>query len=424
MAVEGWEEVKLKDIAEYRRGSFPQPYGLPKWYDEENGYPFVQVFDIDKNLRLKPQTKNKISEEAAQQSVFIGKGTLIVSIQGSIGRIAITQYDAYVDRTVLLFKRFLKPLNKIFFANALQCLFEIEKVRAPGGTIKTITKEVLSDFSINLPPLPEQKKIAEILGSVDDAIAKTEAVIAQTERVKQGLLQQLLTCGIGHTKFKQTEIGEIPESWEYIPLGNIIAELRAGVSVNSENRMKATNESGILKTSAVTYGCFLPQEHKTILEHELERAKVNPKQNSIIFSRMNTPTLVGASVYIEKDYPDLFLPDRLWLFVPQDCKEFNMHWLSYLLGAPFMRDIISGIATGTSGSMKNISKKKLLNLHIPLPNNEEQKRIVKKLYCIDNMIFKIENKLKKLQILKSGLMSDLLTGRMRVNATKTDEVAA
>ena len=68
--------------------------------------------------------------------------------------------------------------------------------------------------ALPLPPLPEQKKIAAILSSVDEAIQATEAVIEQTRRVKDGLLQDLLTRGIGHSRFKQTEIGEIPESWE------------------------------------------------------------------------------------------------------------------------------------------------------------------------------------------------------------------
>lgn len=109
-----WETAKLINIADYRRGSFPQPYGLAKWYDEFNGMPFIQVFDVDDNMRLKATTKNKISKLASKQSVFIGKGTLIVTLQGSIGRVAITQYDAYIDRTLLLFEKFYMDIDKVF----------------------------------------------------------------------------------------------------------------------------------------------------------------------------------------------------------------------------------------------------------------------------------------------------------------------
>jgi len=126
-----WEVKELRDVAVYRRGSFPQPYGLPKWYDEQNGMPFVQVFDVDDNLKLKPATKQKISDAAKDKSVFVKEGSIVLTIQGSIGRIAITQYDAYVDRTLLIFKSFLIPLDKWYFMYIVYQLFQIEKQKAP-----------------------------------------------------------------------------------------------------------------------------------------------------------------------------------------------------------------------------------------------------------------------------------------------------
>ncbi|TGA73263.1 restriction endonuclease subunit S [Aliivibrio fischeri] len=188
-----WEEVKLNDLALYRRGSFPQPYGNPEWVDEVNGYPFIQVFDIDKNMKLKKATKTKISDAAIDKSVFIEAGTVIVSLQGSIGRVAITQYDAYVDRTVLLFQSFKRKMDTIYFAYAIQELFEIEKEKAPGGTIKTITKQVLSNFTIKVPTHYEQQKIASVLTAADKDIELLEAKLAHLKQEKKALMQQLLT---------------------------------------------------------------------------------------------------------------------------------------------------------------------------------------------------------------------------------------
>ncbi|WP_272519406.1 restriction endonuclease subunit S [Providencia sp. PROV195] len=193
-AFEGnWEEVKLDDLALYRRGSFPQPYGNPEWVDEVNGYPFIQVFDIDKNMKLKKATKTKISDAAIDKSVFIEAGTVIVSLQGSIGRVAITQYDAYVDRTVLLFQSFKRKMDTIYFAYAIQELFEIEKEKAPGGTIKTITKQVLSNFTIKVPTHYEQQKIASVLIAADKEIELLQAKLAHFKQEKKALMQQLLT---------------------------------------------------------------------------------------------------------------------------------------------------------------------------------------------------------------------------------------
>lgn len=100
------EKIELNKLANYRRGSFPQPYTNKKWYGGKNSKPFVQVIDVNDNLKLHEQTKERISEIAQPKSVFVPKGSIIVTLQGSIGRVAITQYDSYVDRTLLILTDF------------------------------------------------------------------------------------------------------------------------------------------------------------------------------------------------------------------------------------------------------------------------------------------------------------------------------
>lgn len=182
---------KLKDIADYRRGSFPQPYGNPKWYGGDGSLPFVQVIDVAKNLRLYNSTKQRISRLAQSKSVFVPKDSILITLQGSIGKVAITQYDAFVDRTLLIISNLKKDVDKYYFAYALQDKFNEEKRKAPGGTIKTITKNALSEFQIKLPKKDIQKKQSSILQKIDKDIYIINLKLSELSKFKQFLLQNM-----------------------------------------------------------------------------------------------------------------------------------------------------------------------------------------------------------------------------------------
>ena len=186
-----WEERKLGEHAKYRRGSFPQPYGNKEWYDGEGAMPFVQVVDVTNKLTLVENTKQKISKLAQSKSVFVPKGTVVVTLQGSIGRVAITQYDSFVDRTLLIFEDYEKETDEWFWAYTIQKKFEIEKLKAPGGTIKTITKEALSSFDVHLPQFKEQAKIGSFFKQLDDTIALHQRKLDLLKEQKKGFLQKM-----------------------------------------------------------------------------------------------------------------------------------------------------------------------------------------------------------------------------------------
>ena len=188
---ECWKEVKLGEICTYRRGSFPQPYGLPEWYDEEHGMPFIQVADVNDNMTINLDTNRHISDMAKNRSVFIPEGTLIVTLQGTIGRVAITTYDAYIDRTLLVIQNISDCVLKEFLMYAIYMKFDVEKQTADGSIIKTITKETLTDFSIYLPSIHEQQRIVNLLRSFDRRLENSVTVFAELHRFRSSLLQQL-----------------------------------------------------------------------------------------------------------------------------------------------------------------------------------------------------------------------------------------
>ena len=165
------------------------------------------------------------------------------------------------------------------------------------------------------------------------------------------------------------------QRWPMTELGKIIDELESGVSVNSTSRQTTEGEIGILKTSCVTAGIFQPEEHKAVVPDELTRVRCPVRRNTIVISRMNTEALVGANAYVDSDYPNLFLPDRLWQTVISR-EDVEVRFVQWMLASSTCRSRISAVCGGTSGSMKNISKPQLLAVQIPLPPLALQQEIV------------------------------------------------
>ncbi len=192
---QAWQRVRLGTY-KYRRGSFPQPYGNSQWYSD-NGMPFVQVYDVGENFKLNQKTKQKISKIAQPMSVFVPKNSVIITLQGTIGRVALTQYDCYCDRTILIFdNNTLNGVNKYFFVLSLFTKFEEEKRKADGSIIKTITKQTLKDFEILLPPLDEQIAIANILSALDSEIISLKNKKRQFDNIKKALNHDLMSAKI------------------------------------------------------------------------------------------------------------------------------------------------------------------------------------------------------------------------------------
>ena len=195
--LEGKDGVEMKtlgEIAKYRRGSFPQPYGNREWYDGKGAMPFVQVADVEEyGRKLKERTKQYISTLAMPKSVYAPKGTVIVTLQGSIGKVAITQYDSYIDRTLGIFEGYRIDIDKIYFALQLEKIFSIKKEKARGGTIKTITKEEFTNFLIPVPSLVRQKLIVDILDKFEASIQNLEAQLAGREKQYEYYRNKLLT---------------------------------------------------------------------------------------------------------------------------------------------------------------------------------------------------------------------------------------
>lgn len=212
--------------------------------------------------------------------------------------------------------------------------------------------------------------------------------------------------------YKQSEVGIIPEDWGVSTLRAAFPKLEAGVSVNSDNM--TSSKYHVLKTSAVHNGIVDPAEVKPVIKADYSRLKCPLVQGSIIISRMNTPVLVGECGYVKNAPIDVYLPDRLWQIQNPKDSDYNFEWLNYLLNTKRYRDAVRATATGTSNSMKNISKERLMEIDIPCPSLDEQNRISAALSDIDTLIANLEKLIAKKKAIKQGTMQEVLSGKRRL----------
>ncbi|MER8639300.1 restriction endonuclease subunit S [Mesorhizobium sp. M1365] len=282
--------------------------------------------------------------------------------------------------------------------------WDVDKIKSSegnGSTMIHVTKGAIEQRALNLPPLSEQRRIAEVLRSVGEAFAIASEAFEQAQRTLLLFAEKLL-------------VADAELDGEEKRLGDLIASLDAGVSVNSEGRPMNGGEFGILKTSCVSAGVFDPKEHKAVLDNERARVRVQPTANSIIISRMNTIDLVGANAFVAHNHPNLFLPDRLWLLKTNSAA--RCRWLGYYMKTAKFREQIVDIASGTSGSMKNISKGRLAELLLHVPDMQRQDDAIKILSSVEEIALSAWKVLQSHQKMRKSLSYDLLSGRVRALA--------
>ena len=350
----GVEFKELGEVAEYRRGSFPQPYGETKWYDGENSMPFVQVGDVANNMRLVTDTKQKISKHAQPKSVFVPAETVVVTLQGSIGRVAITQYDSYVDRTLAIFEKYKIEIIKKYFAYQLERKFGIEKEFARGSTIKTITKEELTKFPIPLPPLPIQQEIVTILDTFTALDASLQAELEARRKQYEHYRNQLLNFEGKEVEWKTLgEVGKFIRGKRFVK-NDIVTE---GVPCIHYGEMYTYYKTWTKKT-------------KSFLEPEkAEKLRLAKPGDVIIVTAGETIEDIGNAVAWLGE-TNVVIHDACFAY----SHSFNPKFVSYFFQTDIFRSQIRKHIS--SSKISAILESGLSHAKIPVPPLSEQERIV------------------------------------------------
>lgn len=257
------------------------------------------------------------------------------------------------------------------------------------------------DFKIHLPPLHEQRRIAEILSSVDEAIAATRVVIEQTRKVKQGVLKRLLTKGIGHTHFKQTEIGEIPEGWEVGPLSRF-GKVYTGKTPSTSEDAAWGGDTPFVTPGDLSDECaIIVDSNRYVSEHGTRQGRVMPAGAvavTCIGSTIGKTGILNEPSMTNQQINTICCKEEVSLFVYETCISLRSH-LQRMSGKQ---------------AVPIVNKSTFENIVVAHPTLEEQIEISRIALEIEKNLQTQLNNLKRLSLLKSALMSDLLTGHKRV----------
>lgn len=371
----GWKIVNLgdEDIADLIMGQSPPS---STYNDKGMGLPFLQGKAEFGEMYPRPifscSNPIKIAE----------KNDILISVRAPVGDVNISPSRVCIGRGLAAIKYKPDKINYLFLFYYLKYKSKKFENISSGSTFKAIRKDDLNKFKLLLPPLPEQEKIAEILSTVGQAIEEVDVFITRTEQLKKGLMQELLTKGIGHREFKETEIGEIPEEWEVLKIEEIL-NLEYGEGLTERERKG--NEYPVYGSNGI-----IGYSSKYLI-----------KGPGIIVGRKGT---IGAVKFSKVN----FWPIDTTYYVKLEKIETNLNWLFYKLSTLGLSKL--NMATGTPGLNRDLVHK----LKISFPSLPEQNKIAEVLLTVDERIQILKEKKKRLEKIKKGLIHELLTGRKRV----------
>jgi type I restriction enzyme S subunit len=405
-----WEVVTLEKISmKIKTGPFGSQ--LKKSELSESG---VKIYTQENILKRDFSLGNLyISHDKFRQlkNMEIRPGDVLLTIRGSIGYSAILPEKAErgIIHTNLAYIRVRKELVLPEFLFALINDYDIVRSQimtlASTTTLGALYAKHIKRIKIPLPSLEEQRFIVKILSTVDQAFQAMDKAIAKTERLKKGLMQELLTKGIGHKEFKKTEIGRIPLEWKIARLED------EGIATIRRGRVKELSERLAFITMEKIPDNELYARFEMRNIHEV-RSYVYCEAGDILLAKITPCFENGKQGVVPDDVPNGFALATTEVY-PIVCEGIDRFFLFYLLKFPRFRKRLESAMRGTTGRQR-VPRKAVENLKIPLPPLEEQKRIAQILMTIDGVLENKRKKKDKLQRMKKALMNLLLTGKARV----------
>ncbi|BCV46813.1 restriction endonuclease subunit S [Shewanella algae] len=425
---EGWRLRRLSELTELiTKGATPSTYGFEYTASLlKNGAKFIRGNNATVNGKFDSHDVKFICGAAHEKlkRSQVKLGDVIVSIVGSVGTSLYVHKGiapANINQNVALIRPN-KELESVFLSHVVvsSIIQDAIGMEATTQAQPSLSLKQVGDFAIPLPPLPEQQKIAKILTSVDEVIEKTQAQIDKLKDLKTGMMQELLTQGVGvdgkpHNEFKDSPVGRIPKGWECLPLEKLLLQ--------KKNSMRSGPfGSALLKDELIPAGYpylgidnvhveYFDKNYKRFVSSEKfeQLNKYAVYEDDVMITIMGT---VGRSCVVPKGIGKALSSKHVWTMT----FDRNIYLPSLICWQLNFSDWVKKQFRNESqgGVMDSISSKTLKDLWLPVPPINEQKYIKKIYDALMNQIQVKEQVLESKLNLKKALMQDLLTGKVRV----------
>ena len=391
----GWIKCVLSEHSQIVSGGTPSTKNTEFWSGK---IPWITSADIENVNTIKP--KRYISESAIKNSTtnLIPKNNIVFVSRVGLGKVAINRFDLCIsqDSQGIIFDK--NTFDIVYLANYLNVLSQRFIHLNQGSAIKGILKEDLASLGILCPPLTEQKKIAEILSTWDQAIETLDKLIEAKTLLKKGLLQKLLTGNIRlkgfRDKWVETKLGDIA----YIDPDNL------GINTPAEYQFKYISledvDVGILKNyTSQTFAAAPSRARRKIIKGDILVATVRPNLKShLLFNKNERDWVCSTGFSVVRCKDKISFPGFIFahLFSENVARQFVM------------------MLTGSNYPAVNSSDVRGLKIQMPVDYAEQIAiaKIFSSLDCELNFLTSIKERLKAQ---KQGLMQKLLTGKIRVN---------
>lgn len=409
-----WKVTKLGEIAVFLNG---YAFAPENW--KEDGLPIIRIEQLrDENASA------DFYDKPLPERFGIRNGDLIFSWSASLLTRIWDRGEGYLNQH--LFKVENHPnVNRAYLKHLLDFNIDAMASETHGSTMKHITRPALLNYPVEIPIyIAEQRAIADILTTVDDAIEQTEALIRKCQRIKQGLMQDLLTRGVdangqlrqvaksAPSLYKQNNEKWIPNEWTIRTIENLSIYVGSGITPKGGSEVYVSEGVMFIRSQNVTFEGLLLND-VAFIDDKIHRSMCR----SEIFPFDVLINITGASIGRCCVFPD-------WLgranvnqhvcairFTSPDYYDSN--YLSYVLSSRIGQSQIDKLNAG--GNRQGLNYQQLRSFQIPWPEKNERKIIVDILKKKDELITIEKSNQLKLLSLKQGLMQDLLTGKVRVN---------